>query len=248
MIKRLLLIAVALLPAGVALAQEGGEIALQQAGTDITDIKSLQRGARDFMNYCSGCHSLTYLRYSRMAEDLRIPESDLKANLMFTSSNPFDGINSAIPAADAANWFGKAPPDLSLIARERGVDYLYSYLKGFYVDPSRMWGVNNVYLPGVAMPHVLASLQGRQEPVYKNEPDSAGNAHMVLVDVKLTTPGALSEQEYDVFCRDIVNFLDYTGEPVKAKRQSLGVFVTLFLLVGFVFTYLLKKEYWKDVH
>ena len=136
MIKRLLLIAAALLPAGVALAQEGGEIALQQAGTDITDIKSLQRGARDFMNYCSGCHSLTYLRYSRMAEDLRIPESDLKANLMFTSSNPFDGINSAIPAADAANWFGKAPPDLSLIARERGVDYLYSYMKGFYVDPS----------------------------------------------------------------------------------------------------------------
>jgi ubiquinol-cytochrome c reductase cytochrome c1 subunit len=186
MIKRLLLIAVALLPAGFALAQEGGEIALQHAGTDITDIKSLQRGARDFMNYCSGCHSLTYLRYNRMAEDLRIPEADLKANLMFTSSNPFDGINSAMPAADAANWFGKPPPDLSLIARERGVDYLYSYQKGFYVDRARPWGVNNLYLPGVAMPHVLASLQGLQEPVYKNEPDSAGNAHMVLVDVKLT--------------------------------------------------------------
>jgi ubiquinol-cytochrome c reductase cytochrome c1 subunit len=111
-----------------------------------------------------------------------------------------------------------------------------------------MWGVNNLYLPGVAMPHILASLQGRQEPVYKSEPDSAGNAHMVLVDVKVTTPGTLSEQEYDVFCRDIANFLDYTGEPVKAKRQSLGVFVVLFLLVGFAFTYLLKKEYWKDVH
>jgi ubiquinol-cytochrome c reductase cytochrome c1 subunit len=247
MIKRLLLIAFALAPASLALAQEG-EIALQHAGTDITDIKSLQRGARDFMNYCSGCHSLTYMRYNRVAEDLRIPEADLKANLMFTSSNPFDGINSAMPTADAANWFGKQPPDLTLIARERGVDYLYSYMKGFYVDGTRMWGVNNLYLRGVAMPHVLASLQGLQEPVYKNEPDSAGNAHMVLVDVKLTTPGALSQQEYDVFCRDIANFLDYTGEPVKAKRQSLGVFVTLFLLVGFVFTYLLKKEYWKDVH
>jgi len=247
MIKRLLLIAVVLMPAGVALAQEGGEIALKHAGTDITDIASLQRGARDFMNYCSGCHSLTYLRYNRMAEDLRIPEADLKGNLMFTSSNPFDGVNSALPA-DAAAWFGKQPPDLSLIARERGVDYLYSYMKGFYVDPSRMWGVNNLYLPGVAMPHILASLQGRQEPVYKNEPDSTGNAHMVLVDVKLTTPGTLSEQEYDVFCRDLANFLDYTGEPVKAKRQSLGVFVVLFLLVGFAFTYLLKKEYWKDVH
>jgi ubiquinol-cytochrome c reductase cytochrome c1 subunit len=247
MIKRLLLIALTLLPAGVALAQEGGEIALKNAGTDITDIKSLQRGARDFMNYCSGCHSLTYLRYNRMAEDLRIPESDLKSNLMFTAKNPYDGINSALPP-EAANWFGKLPPDLSLIARERGVDYLYSYMLGFYDDPSRMWGVNNLYLPGVAMPHILASLQGRQAPVYKNEPDSSGNAHMVLVDVKLTTAGTLSEQEYDVFCRDIVNFLDYTGEPVKAKRQSLGVFVTLFLLVGFVFAYLLKKEYWKDVH
>jgi ubiquinol-cytochrome c reductase cytochrome c1 subunit len=254
MVKRLILVAVALLtaglallPAGVALAQEGGEIALKHAGTDITDIKSLQRGARDFMNYCSGCHSLTYLRYNRMEEDLRIPESDLKANLMFTSSNPFDGVNSSMPA-DAADWFGKRPPDLSLIARERGVDYLYSYMKGFYVDHSRLWGVNNVYLPGVAMPHVLASLQGLQEPVFKNEPDSGGNAHMVLVDVKLTTPGSLSEGEYDAFCRDIANFLDYTGEPVKAKRQSLGVFVILFLLVGFAFAYLLKKEYWKDVH
>src|SRR5277367_3099906 len=234
-----LLIGIATLTASVAVPSatvkaEEGEGGLLHAGTDIHDIQSLQRGARNFMNYCSGCHSLTYLRDNRMAEDLRIPEADLKANLMFTSSNPFDGINSAIPAADAANWFGKPPPDLSLIARERGVDYLYSYQKGFYVDLSRMWGVNNLYLPGVAMPHVLASLQGRQEPVYKNEPDAAGNAHMVLVDVKLTAPGALSEQEYDVFCRDIANFLDYTGEPVKAKRQSLGVFVTLFLLVGFV--------------
>jgi ubiquinol-cytochrome c reductase cytochrome c1 subunit len=247
MIKRLLLIAFALAPAGVALAQEGGEIALLHAGTDINDLNSLQRGARDFMNYCSGCHSLTYLRYNRIASDLKIPPADLTANLMFTSSNAFDGVVSAMPAV-AADWFGKQPPDLSLIARERGIDYLYSYMKGFYVDNTRMWGVNNVYLPGVAMPHVLASLQGLQEPVYKNEPDSSGNAHMVLVGVKLATPGAMSEQEYDVFARDIVNFLDYAGEPVKAKRQSLGVFVTLFLLVGFVFTYLLKKEYWKDVH
>jgi ubiquinol-cytochrome c reductase cytochrome c1 subunit len=247
MIKRWIFIAVALLPAGLVRAEEG-DTSLLHSGTDINNTESLQRGARDFMNYCSGCHSLTYLRYNRIGQDLRIPEADLKTNLMFTASNPFDGVNSALPTSDAANWFGKPPPDLSLIARERGVDYLYSYMKGFYVDRARMWGVNNLYLPGVAMPHVLASLQGLQEPVYKNEPDSAGNAHMVLVDVKLSAPGALSEQEYDVFCRDIANFLDYAGEPVKAKRESLGVFVTLFLLVGFVFAYLLKKEYWKDVH
>jgi ubiquinol-cytochrome c reductase cytochrome c1 subunit len=247
MIKRWLLIAVALLPAGVALAQEGGEIPLLHSGTDINDVESLQRGARDFMNYCSGCHSLTYLRYNRMAQDLKIPESDLTADLMFTSTKPFDGINSAMPP-EAADWFGKQPPDLSLIARERGVDYLFSYMKGFYVDDARPWGVNNLYLPAVAMPHVLAGLQGLQKPVYKNEKDANGSDHMVLVGVEALTPGTLSAQEYDGFVRDIANFLDYASEPIKAKRQSLGIFVTLFLLVGFVFAYFLKKEYWKDVH
>jgi ubiquinol-cytochrome c reductase cytochrome c1 subunit len=245
MIKRLLLAAVLTLPAGLALAQEG-EIAVLNSRADINDYESLQRGARNFMNYCSGCHSLTYVRYNRMGQDLKISESDLTANLMFSSSKVGDGINSAMPP-DAADWFGKQPPDLSLMARERGRDYIYSFLEGFYLDNTRPWGVNNLYLPGAAMPDVLASLQGLQEPVFKNE-EAGGNAHMVLMGVKLLTPGALSPQEYDVFCRDIANFLDYAGEPVKAKRQSLGIFVTLFLLAGFVFAYLLKKEYWKDVH
>jgi ubiquinol-cytochrome c reductase cytochrome c1 subunit len=248
MIKRLLLIAAALCVAGVALAQEGGEIEVLHAGTDINDIASLQRGARDFMNYCSGCHSLTYVRYNRIAHDLDIPEKDLTQNLMFTSTKVFDGVVSAMPAADAANWFGKTPPDLSLMARERGPDYIYSFLKGFYVDNTRPWGVNNLYLPSVAMPAVLSSLSGTQQPVFKNEPDAGGSAHMVLVGVKALTPGSMTEQEYDGFVRDVTNFLDYAGEPVKAKRQSLGVFVTLFLLAGFVFAALLKKEYWKDVH
>jgi ubiquinol-cytochrome c reductase cytochrome c1 subunit len=242
-----LVIAVGLaIPAGLAFAQES-EIPLLHSGTDINDIESLQRGARNFMNYCSGCHSLKYVRYNRMGTDLKIPQADL-ANLMFTSTKAGDGIETAMPADAAADWFGKTPPDLSLIARERGVDYLFSYLKGYYLDPSRPWGVNNLYLPAVAMPHVLASLQGPQRPVYQNEPDAAGSAHMVLVGVETVSPGALSAQEYDVFVRDIANFLDYCGEPVKAKRQSLGIFVTLFLMVGFVFAYLLKKEYWKDVH
>jgi ubiquinol-cytochrome c reductase cytochrome c1 subunit len=233
-------------PFGTVQAEEG-EAGLLHAGTDIHDIQSLQRGARNFMNYCSGCHSLTYLRYNRMAEDLQIPDKELAPSLMFTSDKPFDTINSAMPA-DAANWFGKQPPDLSLIARERGTDYLYSYMKGFYVDRTRLWGVNNMVLPNVAMPHVLADLQGLQKPVFKNEPDAGGSAHMVLSGVETMTPGSLSPQEYDVFVRDIANFLDYAGEPVKAKRETLGIFVTLFLLVGFVFSYLLKKEYWKDVH
>jgi len=198
------------------------------------------------MNYCSGCHSLTYLRYNRMAADLRLSDKEL-ADLMLTSDNAFDGINSSMPP-DAAQWFGKQPPDLSLTARSRGVDYIYSFLKGFYVDATRMWGVNNLYLPNAAMPDVLADRQGLQKPVFKNESDANGGAHMVLVGVEPMSPGALSPQEYDVLVRDIANFLDYAGEPIKANRQSLGVFVMLFLLVGFVLTYLLKKEYWKDVH
>jgi ubiquinol-cytochrome c reductase cytochrome c1 subunit len=246
MYKSWVLITIALLSGRLALAEEG-EIQLLHSGTDINNTESLQRGARNFMNYCSGCHSLKYLRYNRLAADLKIPESELPANLMFTSDKTFDTINSAVPK-DAEGWFGKQPPDLSLMARERGVDYIYSFLKGFYVDKTRPWGVNNLYLPSAAMPHVLAERQGLQKPVFKNEPDERGSARMVLVGVAAMTPGGLRPEEYDQFVRDTANFLDYAGEPVKAKRQSMGVFVTMFLLVFFVFAYLLKKEYWKDVH
>ena len=246
MLKSWVLITISLLSAGMAVAEEEGGIALLPSGADIKNTESLQRGARNFMNYCSGCHSLKYLRYNRIAEDLKIPESELK-NLMFTSDKAFDPVNSAMPK-DSESWFGKEPPDLSLMARARGVDYIYSFLKGFYVDKTRPWGVNNLYLPSAAMPHVLQERQGLQKPVFKNEPDEHGSARMVLVGVDTMTPGALKPEEYDLFVRDIANFLDYAGEPVKEKRQSMGVFVTLFLLVFFVFAYLLKKEYWKDVH
>jgi ubiquinol-cytochrome c reductase cytochrome c1 subunit len=245
MIKHLLMIAVVLLPAG-AMAQED-EIPLLHAGTDIQNVDSLQRGARNFMNYCSGCHSLKYLRYNRMGQDLNIGDKELAANLMFTSSKVFDTINSAMPS-DAEAWFGKQPPDLSLVARAKGLDYIYSFLHGFYADSTRIWGVNNLYLPNAAMPHVLVERQGLQKPVFKNVPDDHGGARVVLVDVAAMTPGAMKPEEYDQFVRDIVNFLDYAAEPVKAKRQSMGIFVTLFLLVFLAFALLLKKEYWKDVH
>jgi ubiquinol-cytochrome c reductase cytochrome c1 subunit len=247
--KGLMTIAVALVAAaagmGVATAQEGESF--PPSGTDINSIESLQRGARNFMNYCSGCHSLKYLRYNRMAQDLEIPDAELRADLMFTSDKPFDTVNNAMPA-DAVTWFGKQPPDLSLIARARSVDYIYAYMKGFYVDATRPWGTNNLVLPGTAMPAVLSSLQGLQKPVFKNEPDAHGSANMVLAGVELQTPGALKPEEYDQFVRDIANFLDYAGEPIKAKRQSMGVFVTLFLLVFFGLAFMLKREYWKDVH
>jgi len=243
---RLGLLLLVMLPLGMVHAEEG-EFALKHAGTDINNTESLQRGARNFMNYCSGCHSLKYLRYNRMAADLKIPSTELAANLMFTSDHAVDEIVSAMPA-DSEKWFGKRPPDLSLVARAKGVDYIYSFLEGFYVDSTRLWGVNNMYLANAAMPFVLQPLQGLQKPVFKSEADANGSARMVLSGVELMTPGSMKPEEYDQFVRDIANFLDYAAEPVKAKRQSLGIFVTLFLLVFFVFAFLLKKEYWKDVH
>src|SRR5580658_5752256 len=166
MFKSSVLITLALLSGGMAVADEEGGIALQSAGTDIKNTESLQRGARNFMNYCSGCHSLKYLRYNRLAADLKIPESELAGTLMFTSVKVFDTVNSAMPA-DSETWFGKQPPDLSLISRAKGVDYPYSFLKGFYADKTRPWGVNNLYLASAAMPHVLEHLQGLQKPVFK---------------------------------------------------------------------------------
>ncbi len=220
MLKRLGLIAVALfasgLVAGAAMAEEGE--GLPHSGTDINSTESLQRGARNFMNYCSGCHSLKYVRYNRVGADLGIPEKELMANLMFSSDKAFDTIGTAMPA-DAEGWFGKQPPDLSLMARARGVDYIYAFLKSFYVDKARPWGTNNLILPGTAMPDVLASLQGLQKSVYKNEPDEHGSAAMILVGVAPLAPGALKPEEYDQFVRDTANFLDYAGEPVKEKRE-----------------------------
>jgi ubiquinol-cytochrome c reductase cytochrome c1 subunit len=246
--KRLFLMA-AIVAAGfvvsTAWAEEGES--WPSAGTDINDHQSLQRGARNFMNYCSGCHSLRYLRYTRMAKDLDIPESELEANLMVTSGNAFDPVISAMPA-DAQTWFGKQPPDLTLMTRMRSVNYIYAYLKDYYVDSSRPWGANNWVLPGTAMPDVLASLQGLQKAVTKNETDEHGAVTKVIVGVEPISAGALKPEEYDQFVRDIANFLDYASEPVKSKRQSMGVFVILFLLVFFAFAFLLKKEYWKDVH
>src|SRR5260370_18662715 len=157
MLKSWVLISIALFSAGSAMAEEEGGIALLRSGADIKNTESLQRGARNFMNYCSGCHSLKYLRYSRLAADLGVPASELAADLMFTSDKAFDTINSAMPK-DSEGWFGKQPPDLSLIARARGEDYLYSYMNGFYVDKTRPWGVNNLYLPIAAMPDVLSPL------------------------------------------------------------------------------------------
>lgn len=222
------------------------------AKNEVSNITSLQRGARNFVSYCQGCHSLKYVRYSRLAEDLQIPTEQLEKYLLPPGDKPADYITASMPGADAEAWFGKAPPDLSLIARSRGRDYIYQFLKTFVADPSKPTGVNNLRLPNTAMPHVLSELEGVKKAVYKTEEvkgeDGKTHPEQVLEKFEPVLPGRLTEAEYDSFVRDTVNFLDYASEPTQVKRRALGVWVVLFLIAFTWMAWLLKKEYWKDVH
>ncbi|HLG53375.1 MAG TPA: cytochrome c1 [Steroidobacteraceae bacterium] len=220
---------------------------LQGAGTDVGNLASLQRGARNFVNYCLGCHSARYMRYSQVADDLALTEDELRENLMFTGTRVYDAMLTSMPADQARQWFGNTPPDLSLIARSRGVDYVYTYLKSFYADPARPTGANNAVLANTVMPHVLASLQGVQQPRYQTTTGQDGKPHEQLVGLEPGIAGEMSAEEFDGFVRDTVGFLEYVSEPAKAQRQSLGVWVILYLLMFVAFAYFLKKEYWKDV-
>lgn len=209
---------------------------------DTGNLASVQRGARNFMNYCAGCHSMQHLRYSRIGQDLGIPENLLAANLMFTSDKPGDHILSAMPAAESAQWFGAAPPDLSVTTRLRQPKWVYNYLMTFYLDDSRPLGTNNLMLPGASMPHVLGELQGWQVM----EQAHAEHAH-AEPSFKRIGEGVLNEREYQRFVADTVNFMVYAAEPGRADRVSMGMRVMLFLLLFTVLAWLLKREYWKDV-
>jgi len=222
-----------------------------RAGNDVRNVASLQRGARNVVNYCLGCHSLKYLRYSRMAADLGIPEAELRANLIPAGAGPADYLLSSMPTADGDAWFGKSPPDLSLMARARGVDYLYRFLKTFYADPGVVSGSNNLQLPNTAMPAVLSVLQGVQQAVFVSQETGAAGKPVetkTFDHFELTTPGSMSEAQFDAFVRDTVNFLDYAGEPAQTARVDIGIWVVLFLVVFTWLAWLLKREYWKDVH
>ena len=210
---------------------------LMSANNDIYDIESLQRGARNFMNYCSGCHSAEYIRYDVIGEDLGITQSQLKEYLMFNAQQTFDTINASMRSEDASGWFGQAPPDLSLAARAKGTDYIYTFLKSFYVDATSPTGVDNVVLAGTSMPNVLWELQGHQEYL-QNENESK---------LEVYIPGKMNEEEFNSFLRDTSNFLEYISEPVKIKRQALGVRVLFFLAFFMILAYFLKKEVWKDI-
>ncbi|MCP3670929.1 MAG: cytochrome c1 [Gammaproteobacteria bacterium] len=221
----------------------GGGVHLDDADVDVTDTESLQRGAKYFVNYCMGCHSAKYQRYNRMGRDLGLTDEEVKENLMFTTENIGDTMTIAMKPADAEKWFGVIPPDLSVTARSRGVDWIYTYLRSFYVDESKPFGVNNLVFPDVGMPHVMWGMQGVQKAVYKEV-----DGKKVVERLEIAEPGSMNTEEFDGAMRDLTAFLSYVGEPIQAKRRAMGKWVLLFIGVFFILAYLLKKEYWKDIH
>ena len=219
-----------------------GEMKLDKANTNLNDRESIKRGANLFSRYCLSCHSASYMRYSRIAEDMGMTDEEVTKQLIRTGSKVGDTMTVTMDEEDAKRWFGNAPPDLSVVSRARGVDWLYTYLRSFYRDESRPWGVNNTVFKDVAMPHVLWELQGLQEAVTEKVKDEEGLEKEVITGFKLVEKGELTPQQYDAAVLDIVNFLAYLGEPSKLQRLTLGKWVLLFLAVFFVLIYLLKKE------
>jgi ubiquinol-cytochrome c reductase cytochrome c1 subunit len=225
-----------------------GHIKLDKANVNVKDYASLQRGAKIYMNTCATCHSLKYVRYKEMAKQIEMVDSSgdllidvVKDGLMHSGGKITDNILSAITKDDGEQWFGKSPPDLSLVARCRGVDWIYTYLRTFYKDDSKLWGVNNITYPDVAMPHVLLNYQGLKGISNSNTHESNH------INLKLIRQGSLNEKEYDLMVLDLVNFLSYVGEPHQVERKRIGIFVLIFLIILLVLVYLLKREYWKDV-
>ena len=220
----------------------GATVHLDKAPVNLADQDSLQRGARTFVNYCLNCHSANFMRYTRM-QDIGLTEEQIKDNLMFAAEKPGETMKTSMSKADGKAWFGATPPDLSVIARSRGADWLYTYLRGFYRDDTRATGWNNTVFDKVGMPHVLWSLQGEMVPVYKKEGE-----HEVIERLELAKPGSLTLAEYDTLVGDLVNYLVWMGEPDQLKRKQLGIIVLAFLAIFFVVAYYLKKEFWKDIH
>lgn len=219
-------------------------VQLDKAPINPKNKASLQRGAKIFVNYCLNCHSAAYMRYSRLT-DIGLSEEQIRNNLLFTDGKVGDPMTVAMTKPDGSAWFGAAPPDLSVEARARGADWLYSYMRGFYRDETRPTGWNNVVFDKVAMPHVLWQLQGIQVLGAEGQQDTHGGS--AISNLVLEEPGLLSQAEYNALVADLVNYLVFMSEPAKSTRLHLGVYVLLFLGLFFVLTYFLKKEFWKDV-
>ena len=239
------LLALAFFPLAAAFSTHASEAGyrLARAPIDPKDLVSLQSGARTFVNYCLNCHGAEFMRYNRLT-DLGLTETQIRDNLIFTDAKVGDTMKVALTAKDGKAMFGAAPPDLSVVARSRGADWLYTYLRTFYRDPKSPTGWNNAAFPDVAMPHALWTLQGERalEVVSRDEPHAAPEYKWSQL-----SPGAQNTVQYDTTVRDLVNFLVYVGEPAANNRKRIGIVVLLALGVLFIFAYALKKEYWKDV-
>ena len=220
----------------------GATVHLDKAPINLSDQESLQRGARMFVNHCLNCHSAGYMRYSRL-QDLGLTEDQIKENLLFAAEKPGETMKVGMTKADGKAWFGATPPDLTVIARSRGSDWLYTFLRSFYRDDTRATGWNNTVFDKVGMPHVLWDLQGEMVPVYKKVGE-----HEVIDRLELAKPGSVTLAEYDVMVGDLVNYLEWMGEPAQLQRKQLGLIVLAFLAFFFVVAYYLKKEFWKDIH
>ncbi|MFN3580483.1 MAG: cytochrome c1 [Pseudomonas sp.] len=257
--KQLIALCFALIPA-VAMAAPSG-VPLQSANVDLRDKAALQDGARTFVNYCMGCHSAQYQRYERVANDIGIPEELMLDNLVFSDALIGDHMKIGMRQQDSKVWFGAAPPDLTNVARVRGNDWLYTYMMTFYEDPSRPYGANNLVFANVGMPNVLMELQGRQVLGCKDMPVMEGRSMLrdtltgdpVMeeqcdVPVVMAGTGAQSEEEFETTVRNLVTFLAYSGDPIKLERHRIGTYVLLYLAFLFVFAFLLKREFWKDIH
>ena len=247
--KNLIFLAALTLATTPALGASGGGELLQRAATDVGNRASLQRGAKLFVNYCMGCHSAQYMRYNRMGEDLGLSEAQLEENFIFDRDKKVtDKMTVAMRGNDAGNWFGVAPPDLSLTARSRGVDWIYTFLKSYYPDPNQSTGWNNVLFKGTSMPNPLWHLQGIREPVFETQTNDMGVERRVLTGWDQLSEGQEGEAEFDRTVRDLTTFLEYMGEPARLQRESIGVWVLLYLALFTVLAYFLKLEFWRDIH
>ena len=240
---RIVALAALILPlAAPVFAAKGGN--LDSAGTNVFDQASLQRGASLFVQYCMGCHSMQFQRYQRLVADLGLTEEQVEQFLIMGEREITDYMMSSMPYEESVEWFGKAPPDLSLTSRSRSPDWIFTFLRGYYLTDE---GWNNTVLENPAMPHVLWDLQGIQRAVTETRTESDGNETVVVVGLELEREGRLSPQEFDRVVRDITAFMQYVGEPAKLKRQRVGIWVLLFLSLFTFLSYLLYREFWKDV-
>lgn len=246
--KQILIAIILLLNASWVGAAGGHGHSLDKAPINIENNPSLHRGARLFVNYCMGCHSAEHQRYNRFARDTDLSEELVEEHLILTPDTKVgDLMKNAMSQDNGKAWFGAAPPDLTLIARAKGADYLYTFLRTFYIDESRPTGVNNAAFPLTAMPHVLWELQGFQKALHSTEVDENGNPHEIITGYESVSPGALTPKEYDQAIADLVNFLVYIAEPIQLERKRIGTWVLFYLVLAFIVFYALKREYWRDV-